>query len=97
MSSLRKIALMHEIHGVKPMHKCGDCSNFISGRYHDRILRKCKRYGLTHSEATDWAKSWTACGILNIPLPDGEKTVIEVKKMSRRVREAQALEGQVML
>ena len=61
MKTLRKIARMHELFGVEIGHTCGECVNFVSGRYHDRILRKCAAYGLTHSEASDWAKSWTAC------------------------------------
>lgn len=60
---IRKIARMHELFGMDPCHKCGQCSNFVSGRYRSKILRKCRVYGLTHSQASDWAKSWTACGM----------------------------------
>lgn len=62
---IRKITRMHVLFGVDPCHTCGECSNFVSGRYMSRILRKCKVYGLTHSQASDWAKSWTACGMFN--------------------------------
>lgn len=31
----------------------------------DMMLRKCQVYGLTHSEASDWAGKWTACGMFN--------------------------------
>lgn len=63
--ALRKLALMHQKFGRCESHICGECSNLISGRYRGRILRKCRVYGLTHSEASDWAKRWTACGIFN--------------------------------
>lgn len=38
---MRKIARMHELFGVDACHKCGDCSNFVSGRYMSKILRNC--------------------------------------------------------
>lgn len=57
----RKINRMHALFGVEVGHTCGECCNFVSGQYRSKILRKCMVYGLTHSEASDWAKSWTAC------------------------------------
>ena len=53
--ALRKLALMHRFFGVLDGHTCRECSNFIKGKYHDKVLCKCKVYGLTHSKATDWA------------------------------------------
>lgn len=53
--ALRKLALMHRFFGVLDGHTCRECSNFIKGKYHDKVLCKCKVYGITHSEATDWA------------------------------------------
>lgn len=61
--ALRKLDLMHKTFGRDDVHKCGDCNHFVQGKYHDKTLRKCECYGLTHSEASDWAKSWTACGL----------------------------------
>ena len=63
--TIRKLELMHRRFGKFDGHRCGECSNLVSGRYHDKILRKCRVYGLTHSEASDWAKRWTACGAFN--------------------------------
>ena len=60
----RKIDLMHQMFGTAD-GKCGECDHLIEGRYHDRMLRKCEIYGLTHSEASDWAKRWKACGLFN--------------------------------
>lgn len=56
--ALRKLALMHRFFGVLDGHTCRECSNFIKGKYHDKVLGKCKVYGLTHSKATDWAGRW---------------------------------------
>lgn len=58
---LRKIGSMHAMFGVEVGHTCGECCNFVSRQYRSKILRKCRVYGMTHSEASDWAKSWTAC------------------------------------
>lgn len=62
---VRKIEAMHRLFGVEPEHKCGECSNLISERYHDKTYRKCKVYGVTNSEASDWAKKYEACGLFN--------------------------------
>ena len=63
--ALRKLELMHHMFGADPAHTCGECFNMVCGRYGNRTLRKCAVYGLTHSEASDWAKSWVACGRFN--------------------------------
>jgi hypothetical protein len=57
---------MHRLFGEMPDKRCAECKHFISGEYHDRRLFKCELYGLTHSEATDWRKSYTACGLYNM-------------------------------
>ena len=63
---------MYRQFGKTPGQTCGTCSNFVSGRYHTRTLRKCSVYGLTHSEASDWAKRWEACGCYNKEWTGGE-------------------------
>lgn len=63
--ALRKLELMHHLFGADPAHTCGECFNMVCGRYGNRTLRKCAVYGLTHSEASDWAKKWVACGKFN--------------------------------
>ncbi len=62
---LKKIERMHNMFGKTVGHKCYECSNFVSGRYHDKILHKCSVYGLTHSEASDWRLKYDACGMFN--------------------------------
>lgn len=61
----KKNDLMRQQFGACAGHICKECSNFVKGRYNDRILRKCQVYGLTHSEASDWAGKWPACGMFN--------------------------------
>ena len=62
---IKKIERMHLFFGVYAGYKCKDCSNMVSGRYHDKILHKCSVYGLTHSEASDWRLKYEACGMFN--------------------------------
>ena len=71
---------MYELFGKDPDRHCGECGNFVRIRYRDMNLQKCSRYGLTHSAASDWAQSWPACGKFNVPLPEGERSVIELRK-----------------
>ena len=93
MSMIRKIGLMHKLYGIGD-GICGTCSHFVEGRYHTKILRKCEIYGLTHSEASDWARRWKACGLKN--KETGHENVI---RLVRRENLAQSLpeelDGQV--
>lgn len=63
--AIRKISLMHRLFGLTEGHTCRECSNLVKGKYHNRTLTKCKVYGLTHSEASDWAQWHQACGMFN--------------------------------
>lgn len=90
---VRKIDIMHRHFGTSN-HICGECSNLVCGRYHDRILRKCEVYGLTHSEASDWAKRWEACGMFNKEYTG--RPIIETVKKGQKVSE-QPINGQSSL
>ena len=93
--ALRKIDLMHKLFGTAPGHACRECNNLVKGRSHDRILTKCKVYGLTHSEASDWAGRWQACGMFNRTW-DKQPVIREVVPERRR-QEADntPLDGQI--
>jgi len=97
MPVVRKIELMHQIFGEYGSHLCGECNNLIEGKYRDRTLRKCQIYGLTHSEATDWAKRWPACGMFNKEYA-GTPVVRLVRRGKTAVVAAEfPLEGQVVM
>lgn len=89
----KKIALMHRLFGVETGHTCGECINFISLQYRSKILRKCAVYGLTHSEASDWAKRWTACKMFGNEYSG--RPVIELRTEKKEPEEP--LEGQLDL
>ena len=95
--ALRKLALMHRFFGVLDGHTCRECSNFINGKYHDKVLGKCKVYGLTHSEATDWAGRWMACGAFNRAI--SRKPLVREVVPERKQKEAgnTPIDGQISL
>lgn len=91
---LRKIDAMHKLFGEMPGKRCEDCKNLIQGDYRGVHLRKCTVYGATHSEATDWRKKYTACGLYDQKY-DG-RPIIELLKCARRkVDDEQPIEGQM--
>lgn len=87
-----KINAMYSVYG-KGSGRCGDCPHFLEGYYHDRKYFKCVAYGLSHSEATDWRKKWSACGLIGKPLPVGDRPVKE--RFMGRKRDDQPLPGQM--
>lgn len=93
MVRMKKIDRMHKLFGVCEEHTCKECSNYIRIRYRDKMLRKCQVYGLTHSEASDWAGKWTACGMFNQEY--GGRPVIEIRP--EQPQELEPLENQTCL
>ena len=96
--ALRKIDLMHKFFGICEGHTCGECSNLVEEPYHGKMYRKCKVYGQSNSEATDWAKRYLACGRFNEPYT-GRPIIECVKPVRTKQEEAQRieLEGQTSL
>ena len=93
--ALRKIDLMHRQFGKCYGHTCGECSNFTGrpGSY-----KKCKVYGITKSEASDWAKRWIACGLFNKPWKD--KEIMRLVRPTRKDKEEMQntpIDGQISL
>lgn len=95
--ALRKIALMHRLFGVCEGHACRECNNLVKGRYHDHILTKCKVYGMTHSEASDWAGRWLACGAFNRTIDRGPVIRDVVPDRQRKEADNSPLDGQMMM
>lgn len=92
---IRKIALMYQMFGkAEGLHICKECGNFVTGRYHNKVYRKCKVYGLTHSEASDWANKYEACGMFNKEYKG--RSVIDFVNRNKQ-READSMEGQLTI
>lgn len=94
-ASKAKIDLMYEYFGYGEGY-CRDCEHFKAGRYHDKTLQKCEVYGMTHSEATDWKQKYMACGLFNKPYK-GDRTIIELKKHTKRQADNEPMAGQMTL
>ena len=62
---LRKVEAMYFLFGREGEKKCISCPHLLRHRWNDRTYFKCEMYGDSNSEATDWALSWTACGLIN--------------------------------
>lgn len=89
---MRKLELMHYLFGIADGHKCKECSNLHGGTNN---YRKCEVYGISASEATDWALSWTACGMLN--KEHNGRPIVEMVKHRKRYVEEMQIDGQQSL
>ncbi|HWB15943.1 MAG TPA: hypothetical protein VG538_06000 [Vicinamibacterales bacterium] len=59
----RRQAEMVRRHGVGPEGAtCGECASFVTVEGNTRNYLKCRRYGLSRAESTDWRAKWAACG-----------------------------------
>lgn len=95
MPNPRKIKLMHLQFGkASEKHICGECSNFERYRYHDKLYRKCTVYGVTSSEASDWAKKYEACGMFNQEYTG--RPIIELVKHNSSSEPEPLLNGQII-
>ena len=75
----RKIAAMHERFGTCGTLRCKDCDHLLTYEYRGRRYNKCKLYGISNSEATDWRQHWQACGMYNMDVgPNIGMTVLEM-------------------
>lgn len=90
----RKIDAMHKLFGVCEGKTCKECSNFLAGECGNHRVKKCAVYGLTHSEATDWAGKWPACGLFGKEYT-GRPVVRALASMPRGNAPAEQIEGQM--
>ena len=74
--AIRKIDLMHDLFGFAD-GTCGECSNLVCC-IRDNRCYKCKVYGISSSEATDWALRWQACGLKNKPVNKDRRDVVKL-------------------
>lgn len=89
----RKIAAMHREYGKNTAHRCADCPNLCIYATTSHTLYKCIAYGVSASEATDWAKRWTACGLYGKPLAIDHVPLMKRLKPARRQEEP--IDGQI--
>ena len=71
--TMRKIDAMHHFYGYG-VGRCEDCPHFVKKLF-DNAYYKCRVYGNSNSEATDWRKGYTACGLIDKPFPENDVRV----------------------
>lgn len=97
MEKLKKIDAMYHFYGRDPQKRqCKDCEHFLSGEYHDKHYYKCTVYGCSHSEASDWRKKYSACGLIGMPFPEGDKRLIEILRV-RPIKSEKPIDGQISI
>ena len=92
----RRIAAMHKRFGTNYALCCKDCNHLICGEYHDRRYYKCEIYGLSHSESSDWRRSWMACGMYNVP-QDMDRWMPLMKQINHSPKLEPPIEGQIRI
>lgn len=90
----RKIAAMHKEYGKAYGYKCGECPWLYRVQRYGKAWYKCSYYGNSNSQATDWAKSWTACGL-------HDKSIEGITPMIKRIQakrdENEPIKGQISM
>lgn len=81
---MRKNEAMYSLFG-KADGKCRDCCHLKGGV---NEYRKCRIYGVSASEATDWVLSWQACGLFNKDSPY-DVPIVNLNKGGRKAEEVQ--------
>lgn len=92
MKTIRKIDAMHQYYGYGAGY-CQDCPHFVEKLWARKYF-KCKVYGDSASEATDWRKGYIACGLIDKPFPEGERRVVD--RIVYR-KETEQLPGQISI
>lgn len=92
------VDLMLHAFGPGPDEKtCADCCNLLTVQYGNRRIYKCRAYGATCSNASDWRKKWPACGMFGKIV---QKSVItpEIKRaFSKSAKHNQPIDGQMKM
>ena len=93
MATIRRLSLMHSEFGRSDGNVCKDCSYFLRIDHHGKTYRKCKVYGVTPSEASDWLAGGTACGLFPDKPYGGDKDVISL--VTREAQKEPQVQGQM--
>ena len=104
-AGLRKSEAMYFLFGREEGKKCKDCPHIVRHGWGNRNYIKCEMYGNSNSEATDWALSWTACGLINgdhwrmyqIAARDGCVVNMLKHEPKGRKKEREEIEGQIRM
>lgn len=96
----RKIEAMHRLFGVHMGKQCSECPHLLSYNYRARHYYKCKIYGLSNSEATDWRLKYQACCMIDKEADPKALPVVEViryQNVGRLKKVPLSCEGQISM
>lgn len=92
-----KIAAMHREYGKAHGLTCKNCPNL---EYHEmpsgRRYYKCRAYGTSRADSTDWALRWPACGLYGKPFLADERPLVQRLSCARR-KDPGPIEGQISM
>ena len=91
---MNKIDEMHRLFGTDYAHTCGECKHFFSYT-ESRKWFKCRLYGDSRSESTDWRKSYVACGNYNKQLDKDFIPVVQRVIHAPKLHEDEQIPGQM--
>lgn len=91
---MRKIDAMHHYYGYG-CGTCESCPHFQDKGWYDKHYFKCRVYGTSNAESTDWRKGYTACGLIDKPFPEDERRIVDRIVASRA--EEKPIPGQMMM
>ena len=86
---------MHAEFGADYLHHCKDCSYFLQYEYRGRKYKKCKVYGITNSEGSDWLASGSACGLFPDKPYGQDKELIRL--VTREAPKERQVQGQTSI
>ena len=89
----RKIDAMHQHYGYG-VGKCEDCPYFAEKKF-DRTKHKCRVYGESDTEETDWRRGYMACGLIDKPFPEGDVRIVRL--VEREKRGDDQIKGQIAM
>lgn len=93
---MKNIEIMHKLFGYSepPDFTCSTCCHFMTYTA-NRTFFKCNCYGNTRSSASDWRKSYPACGLWNETYVGND--VITFAHQFRKKKDDVQIEGQMEL
>ena len=96
MPKPKPIEYMHYRYGIATgMNLCCECCNFVTIKAGGKTFRKCRAYGVTCSNRSDWAKKWSACGLFGKQI-DHQIVSDTAKRMFARLYQPEQIEQEKM-
>ncbi len=97
VKTIRKINLMYQTFGKVDDKMCKDC-RYLERHTYQKSYYKCRIYGISASEATDWAMRNVACGAINMPEETAKRYDGKgIKESVRPKKIDDPIEGQIEL